>query len=88
LWNLVGQEAGPDVDVVAQWLQYGASGAVVVALLLGWLWAKPAVDRLLKDKDRLLEERTDQMHVLIGEVRELRREVREAQERSETRRDP
>lgn len=41
-----GGGAGP-----LEFVQYGVLGLVIVALLLGWLWAKPAVDRLLQDRD-------------------------------------
>lgn len=32
-------------------LQYGVLGLVIVAILFGWLWAKPSVDQLKADKD-------------------------------------
>lgn len=31
-------------------LQYGVLGLVIVALLVGWLWAKPSVDQMRADK--------------------------------------
>jgi hypothetical protein len=34
------------------YLQYGVLGLVIVALLLGYLWTKPAVERLILDKER------------------------------------
>lgn len=34
-------------DSLFQLVQYGALGLVVVALLFGWLWAKPAVQQLI-----------------------------------------
>ena len=33
-------------------LQYGVLGLVIVAILFGWLWAKPSVDQLKADKDK------------------------------------
>lgn len=42
---------------VAPYLNYGVLGMVVVAIFTGWLWAKPAVDRLMAERDRLIEEK-------------------------------
>lgn len=50
------------------WVQFGVLGLVVLGLLTGWLWPRPAVDRLkaeqerereilLADKERLIRER-------------------------------
>lgn len=33
---------------------YGISGAVIAALLLGWIWPKPAVDRILEGEARAI----------------------------------
>lgn len=32
-------------------VQYGVLGLVICAFLAGWIWPKPPVDRLLKDKE-------------------------------------
>ncbi len=32
-------------------IQQGVLGLVIVALLLGWLWARPSVDQLKRDKE-------------------------------------
>lgn len=68
------QEA-PSAPSPFEFVQYGVPGLVVVALIMGWIWAKPAVDRLLKDKDRIIEERNGQLEKLTTEIRELRAEV-------------
>ena len=39
------------------WVNFGVLGLIVLGLLTGWLWAKPAVDRLEKEKDRAIAER-------------------------------
>jgi hypothetical protein len=39
------------------YLQYGALGLVIVALLTGYLWTKPSVERLVEDKKRAEEQR-------------------------------
>jgi hypothetical protein len=38
-------------------LNYGILGVVVICLITGWLWTKPAVDRLVAEKDRAIAER-------------------------------
>lgn len=58
-----------------EWLQFGVLGLVVVSLLLGWLWAKPAVDALRADKDRLIAAQDKRIDSLTAEVRELRNEI-------------
>lgn len=42
---------------IAPYLNYGVLGLVVIAILAGWLWPKPAVDRLLAERDRLIVEK-------------------------------
>lgn len=60
-------------------VQYGVLGLVIVGLLAGWLWAKPAVDQLKRDKeaaerqrDALIEVYEKQVIPVLSEVqREL-----------------
>ena len=42
---------------LAPYLNYGVLGAVFIAILFGWIWAKPAVDRLIAERDRLILEK-------------------------------
>lgn len=49
-------------------VQYGVLGLVIVSLLLGWLWAKPAVDQLRKDYERVLQQRDDLFRVMEDKV--------------------
>jgi hypothetical protein len=72
-WLAQQSTAGP--DVIGPWIQYGSLGLVIVMLLTGWLWAKPAVDRQLREIDRLNNEQGKQIEALIGEVHQLRGEV-------------
>lgn len=43
---------------ILQYFQYGAMGLIVVGFLMGYIWPKPAVDRLIKDKERAEEQVT------------------------------
>lgn len=75
MWQLwLAQQTSPSTDPV-EWLQYGVLGLVLIAILTGWLWAKPAVDRILAANDRLRDERSKQTEALIAEVHGLRAEV-------------
>lgn len=54
------QTAPPSgTDPILTFAQYGVIGLVLVALLLGWLWAKPAVQQLIKDKERAEAQRDE-----------------------------
>lgn len=50
-------------DIVNQLFQYGIPGLVIAALLAGLLWAKPAVDRLIRDKERAETQRDELLRV-------------------------
>ena len=54
---------GSNGDVVSTLLQYGIPGLVIAALLLGLLWAKPSVDRLIEDKERAEKQRDELLRV-------------------------
>lgn len=42
---------------IAPYLNYGVLGLVVLAIFFGWIWAKPSVDRLIAERDRLIVEK-------------------------------
>lgn len=42
---------------IAAYVNFGVLGLVVLSLLTGWLWTKPSVDRLEKERDRAIAER-------------------------------
>jgi hypothetical protein len=42
---------------IAPFLNYGVLGLLVVAIFFGWVWPKPSVDRLIVERDRLIEEK-------------------------------
>lgn len=44
-------------EAIAPYMNYGVLGLVFVAILCGWIWSKPAVDRLLAERDRLILEK-------------------------------
>jgi len=50
-------DAAAGLSDVTTWVNFGVLGLVVLSLLTGWLWAKPAVDRLQAEKDRAVKER-------------------------------
>lgn len=54
---------GSSTDLVGMLFQYGVPGLVIAALLLGLLWAKPAVDRLITDKERAEAQRDELLRV-------------------------
>lgn len=56
-------DAEPSLLELAKW---GPAGIVILGFVSGWLWAKPAVERLQKDLDQAL-----------ADLREVRREQRE-----------
>ena len=53
----------PSLLELAKW---GPAGIVILGFVSGWLWAKPAVERLQHDLDQAL-----------ADLREVRREQRE-----------
>jgi hypothetical protein len=53
MWNAA---ADSGFDPVT-FLNFGVLGLVVAGLITGWLWTKPAVDRLVAEKDRAIAER-------------------------------
>lgn len=50
-------------DFVTLLLQYGIPGMVIAALLVGLLWAKPSVDRLIRDKERAEQQRDELLRI-------------------------
>lgn len=46
--------AGSGSDAFANpstWVNFGALGLIVLALLTGYLWAKPSVDAIMRDRE-------------------------------------
>ena len=55
-------------ETLLDWVQFGVLGLVVIALIMGWLWAKPSVDQLLASISRLNNENA----VLREEIAKVR----------------
>jgi hypothetical protein len=72
-------------------LQLGIAGAVLAALMLGWLWAKPAVEQIVKQRDELATKLTVCEQETVKAVRDLEQAVRalsaRVEELTRTRRD-
>lgn len=49
--------SGTDFGDVTSFVNFGVLGLVVLCLVTGWLWTKPSVDRLEKERDRAIAER-------------------------------
>ena len=49
--------AGDPLGDISTFVNFGVLGLVVLSLLTGWLWTKPSVDRLEKERDRAIAER-------------------------------
>lgn len=47
------------VDPILQFAQYGIAGLVIIGLLIGWIWPRPSVERLLTDNEQLRVQRDD-----------------------------
>lgn len=56
-------EEGGSTDLISILFQYGIPGLVIAGMLLGLLWAKPAVDRLIADKERAEKQRDELLTV-------------------------
>lgn len=68
-------------DVVGQWVQYGVLGSVVVSLIVGWLWPKPPVDRIIEENQALRRRLEQCQEERQTELRKLRQEVKALAER-------
>lgn len=50
-------------DPVSLFLQYGVPGLVIASLIMGLLWAKPAVDNIIKRAERAEAQRDELVKV-------------------------
>ncbi len=50
-------------DFIGYLFQFGIPGLVIAALLVGLLWAKPAVDRLIRDKEKAEAQRDELLRI-------------------------
>lgn len=56
-------DGASNTDIIGNLFQYGVPGLVIAALLVGLLWAKPSVDRLIKDKERAEAQRDELLRI-------------------------
>ena len=47
----------PGLTDVTTWVNFGVLGLLVLAMITGWVWPKPSVDKLNKELERAIEER-------------------------------
>lgn len=52
---------------IAPFLNYGVLGLAFLGILLGWIWAKPSVERVLAEKDASIERLQAERDRLIAE---------------------
>lgn len=57
------ESSGDATDFIGYLFQYGIPGLVIAALLVGLLWAKPSVDRLIRDKEKAESQRDDLLRI-------------------------
>lgn len=50
-------ELAQTVAEPSTWINFGVLGVIVFALITGWLWTRPSVDRLEQEKQRAIAER-------------------------------
>lgn len=55
-------------DVTEVLLRYGILGVILVLVLLGWIWPRPSVDRLIQDKERAESQRDALLKVYQEEI--------------------
>jgi hypothetical protein len=66
MWIAVANPEDP--ITLFSWAQFGVTGLVIVAALFGWIWFKPAVERLLSDLDacsKKLDQRDEIIRTII-----------------------
>lgn len=62
---------------VVEYIQYGVLGLVVVGFLVGFIWARPAVNQLIKDKEAAERQRDQLIDTYEKKVIPLLQEVDE-----------
>lgn len=51
------ETTGGSLTDVATWINFGIAGAIILGAILGYVWFKPSVDKLIEDRERALRER-------------------------------
>lgn len=72
-WNIAatadpsGGTSPVSFDSPLTWINFGVLGLMVLALLTGWVWAKPAVERILTDHKSLDDKHDRDLARVIAE---------------------
>lgn len=56
-WAIEDPGSGSGFADPLTWVNFGVLGLVVLGLLTGWIWSKPAAERMTQERDRLIQER-------------------------------
>lgn len=54
---IVAADTGNSFSDPLTWVNFGVLGLVLVGAILGFIWFKPSVDKVLEERDRLVAER-------------------------------
>jgi hypothetical protein len=57
--------------------QYGILGLVVMGFILGWIWPRPAVDRMIEANEALLARLEKRQQEALAELQKLREALEE-----------
>ncbi len=60
--------AAATFDPAGPLVSFGVLGIVLLLVLMGWLWPRPSVDRLVKDYDRVVEQRDYWINLVSTDV--------------------
>lgn len=76
MWLALWAQEPPTGQSPLDWVEFGVLGLVVLGLLTGLLWARPAVDRILRENDELKNEILPEVKATRAAVEQLQRELR------------
>ncbi len=64
MWFVLAQDAAPtSADPLSLFLQFGLPGLVIASLIMGLLWARPAVETIIKRAERAEAQRDELVKV-------------------------
>lgn len=65
------QQTDPLVDL----LQWGTTGVIVVLFLVGWIWPKPSVDRILRENDEHHRQNSERLEAMAAAIAALQTSI-------------